>query len=103
MTFSYLDKIRLRMLYDWQSKHKQSLPETILEIAKEYERILKEEEKYKKDQRATQIQKKFDEIIEEPAEDGVQRNFAAKYAIIYANEHYDKLRTIEEMQKMDNL
>ena len=27
--------------------------------------------------------------------DGVIRNFAAKYAIIYANEYYDQLRTLE--------
>ena len=45
MTFSYLDKIRLRLLYEWQSK--QSFPETFLEIAKENERILDEEKKYK--------------------------------------------------------
>ena len=31
-------------------------------------------------------------ISTEPVDDGVIRNFTVKYAIIYANEHYDKLK-----------
>ena len=34
-------------------------------------------------------------ISTEPEDDGIIRNFTVKYAIIYANEHYDKLRALE--------
>ena len=34
-------------------------------------------------------------ISTEPENDGVIRDFTVKYAIIYANEHYDKLRSLE--------
>ena len=48
MTFSYLDLIRLRLLYEWQSTEKNSaeipevekLPATLAKLAEEKERIL---------------------------------------------------------------
>ena len=36
---------------------------------------------------------------EEPEDDGVERNFAVKYAIIYSNEKYDQLRNFEPDMK----
>lgn len=49
------------------------------------------------DERVAQLNNynNFEEITEEVKDDGVVREYAAKYAIIYANEHYEKLQTIE--------
>ena len=98
MTFNYRDLISLRLLYEWKQTSRikaEKLPEVYKKFLDEKERIIDEEAKHKadQDQRIKQIQLDFDNIEVETERNRVK--FTAKYAIIFANEFYDKLRTVE--------
>ena len=95
MKFSYLDIMRIRLLYEWQFK---SLPDQIVKLANDKKKILEDEAKHRavQDARVAQLQQKFEEITtEEVKDDGIPRDFHAKYALIYANQFFEKLREID--------
>ena len=85
------------MLYHSQSNQIEQLPEALNQLAKEKQKILDEENKYKavQDQRISTLDKNFQLMPVKSEDDGVMRDFKAMYAVVYCNEKYEKLRTIE--------